>query len=580
MVSSSIVRSAPAIHAVGLLAMVSVTATLTAANAAEASVPLEASTQRADALGPGEARVYTLQLERGASAEVAVRQQGVDVVLEVLDPGGKVLDAVDGPTGRTGDEVAEVVASEAGSYRFRVRPIDSREPAGTIVVEVRAFRSPERTGTLLLERRARREDAAAWIRARSSPLPLLDAPTGTPGVRALDRLAAQARVLALGEATHGSRELSDLRVRLTQHLVARRGYRLLALEASATALDELTPWVQAEQELTPATSSLLASGWIGRRARRGLLEWVRSWNRTHPGDRIRVVGIDAQENAGARKTLGDLLRAAYGEPMLQRWAAAERDLAAADEQSPVFGDSGVDPATRTFLLEVVALLDLDAPVLERRIGSRTLDAARTAARTLAEFADFNAGSRPGGTHSRDWFMASRVLRALDTRGARTRAVVWAHNAHVMHRPDSDRTAGDVLRRALGCGYVALATTFDQGAFLAQVPNDPQDRLTVSTLPPARDETVEGMLRSVRPGGVVATWDCPLAGQEVRALPTWLRTPHPMRWVGALWQPGTIPTAAFRDFDLLRDFDGVAMVPRVTAEADPGDRPVVPLRVRH
>ena len=34
------------------------------------------------------------------------------------------------------------------------------------------------------------------------------------------------------------------------------------------------------------------------------------------------------------------------------------------------------------------------------------------------------------SHSRDWFMAENLLRALEGEAPGTKAVVWAHNAHV------------------------------------------------------------------------------------------------------------------------------------------------------
>ena len=81
-------------------------------------------------LQPGTSHQYELQLNRGESAEVVIRQQGVDVVVELTSPGGKLLDVIDSPTGRYGDEVVEVMAEESGTYGIRVRPFDQLEPVG------------------------------------------------------------------------------------------------------------------------------------------------------------------------------------------------------------------------------------------------------------------------------------------------------------------------------------------------------------------------------------------------------------------------------------------------------------------
>jgi erythromycin esterase-like protein len=134
--------------------------------------------------------------------------------------------------------------------------------------------------------------------------------------------------------------------------------------------------------------------------------------------------------------------------------------------------------------------------------------------------------------------------------------------------------GAWLRAALGCRYGAVAVTFDSGGFVAQIPNDLEDDLAVSTLPRAPDDAIEGVLRTVRPRATIAAWNC-----ESRAAtaPDWLRRPQRMHWVGALFRPGTDPSEAFRTFRLLDDFDGLVFIPRVSADEVPTDRPLVPAR---
>jgi erythromycin esterase len=473
-------------------------------------------------LPPGATHAYEVRLKRGESAEVIVEQKGVDVVVELHAPNGTLLDEVDAPTGRNGEERVEILATETGRYGIVVRPYAANEPAGAYVIDVRELRGVAATRALLQSRQDARDRAAEWLRARSGP-------------QAFDDLATRARVVALGEATHGSRELGDIRLELTRRLIEQHGYRVVALEAGATLSDSM---------------------WIGRRARRELVEWVGEWNRTHPNDRVRVVGVDAQENGLARDTLHAFLERAYGEELMPRWLAAEKELAAADEQSAVFGDSSVSVETRQTLFDIAARMSLDAATLHARFSGAADDAA-TAIRTLAAFADYNS-SAPGA-HSRDSYMADGVVRAIEDGG---RAVFWAHNAHVAVRA---RTAGALLRELLGCDYAAVALTFGEGAFLAQIPNDPDDRLAVSSLPPAAPESIESAFGAAR---AIATWPCAV---DRATAPEWLRVPHPMHWVGALWSPSSHPSAGYRPFDLLHDFDGIVYVPRATAEDAPRER---------
>ncbi len=549
---------------------------------AQIPVTLNRSTALEEMLKPGDSHQYALHLERGESAEVVVHQQGVDVVVDVRNPAGKLLDSIDSPTGRSGDEIVEIIAKESGTYVITVRPFDGNEPAGSYRLEVTALRGSRETAELLRIRREARNAAGQWLRPRSVAIPRSGIFPTNITIPLLDELARRVRVLGLGEATHGSREFGDLRFSLTRYLIARHGFRVVALEASASNLSQVTSYINGESELTPAIARLIESKiWVGTRTRREMIEWIHRWNNEHPKDRVQVIGVDANENPDARQTLRSFLSGAYGEGLLKRWTAAERELAAADEQTAVFGDSGVDAATRQLLLEIVAMMTLDAPILKGRLGAPAFNSAWEAAQTLTEFADFNSGANAAINHSRDWYMAARVLRALQENGASAKVVYWAHNAHVVHPPDSDRTTGALLRKTLGCEYAALAVTFGEGAFVAQIPNDLEDRLAVSTLPPAADESIESVLRELNSDSTLTSWACvaPTSSSDFRAVPEWLRRAHPMHWIGGLYKPGGLPSAAYRNVNLLQDFDGIIFLPRVNAEDIRADRPRIPARKR-
>jgi erythromycin esterase len=505
-------------------------------------------------LTPHTSNDYDVALRRGESAEVIVHQHGIDVIVELRSPHGALLDAVDGPTGREGDERVEIIATESGRYRIHVRPFDANETSGTYTVEVNQ-RTAAATRTLLQTRRHARDLASAWLRERTAPL-------ASANLIAFDNLAERSRVVGLGEATHGSREFGDARLSLTLRLIERDGYRLVAVEASASRLAALAPYVSGDA----AVADMGETTWIGVRTRRQLIERLRAFNLAHPSDRVRLIGVDPQDNVLAHATLSAFLKQAYGADLLLRWRAAEKELVAADEQTAVFGDSSVKAEVRQFLVELQSMIERDAPLLRPRFGA-AVDDALEAARTLTAFADFNSGAPD--TRSRDWHMAAAVMRALNNQ----RAVYWAHNAHVAAR---GQNAGALLRSALGCNYAAMAMTFGAGSFVAQIPNDADDRLVVSTLPQAPNESIESVLAPIGGSASIALWPC---GVDAASAPEWLRVPHAMHWIGALWAPDSLPSAAFHPYDLLHDFDGIVYFANVAAEDVPANRPHIPSRVR-
>lgn len=517
------------------------------------------------ALAPTAAHDYTLRLPRGASVLLVVRQMGVDVVVEVRDGRGRLVDAVDSPTGRSGEERVEIMAEERGDFAIRVRPFAANEPAGRYRLSVAEWRDSRATAQLLAQRARVRDSAAAWLRARATPLRLEQ----LEEVGRLASAAEGARVVGLGEATHGSRELADLRLAVTQHLVRRHGFRMIAVEYSATKLGMLNQWALGLPAGGTEVRPVLEYGWIGRRAIPELTEWVRRWNVEHPRDRVTLVGVDAHDHAEARARVRDVLARALGQTMVARFDTAVAEIARADSQASVFGNSSVGAATHRTLVEIVARLDADAPLLARSLGDTTVEAARDAARNLMQFADFNAGS--SDSRSRDWYMAVNLLRALDQAPAGTRALYWAHNAHVAVAPSrSPRfgTTGGLLRAALGCAYRAWGTSFGSGGFVAQRLGDGVPQLEVSALPRPPAETIDGVMGQLFGGPVFATWDCATNPSQA---PSWLRTPQLMHWIGGVFDPSGPPSSAFQPFELLRDFDGMFYLPRVAAEEVPDDR---------
>jgi erythromycin esterase len=492
----------------------------------------------------------------------------VDVVVEVLDSRDSVLQSIDSPNGRNGPEPVEIFAPRRSRYRIRVRPYDDREPEGPYTLAVSGWRDARATTALLATRTLARDSASAWLRAHSARLDSSLAP--------FEALARRVKVIGLGEATHGSREFGDMRLRLTRHLVERLGYRIIAIENSASRLALLNRYTRGQGGQggqVDSVTRMIECGWIGRRVLRELVAWLRQWNAAHPADVVELVGLDPQDGELARRDLRLLITRAYPE-VLDRFGAVEREIAAADSQTWVFGNSNVDSSARHFLQELSARLNADLPLLRRLFDSSLVASGARAAREFFQFADFNA-SDAGWQRSRDWHMTSNLLDEMDRRPG-AKAVYWAHNAHVAAPPDrspGSRPMGAWLRETLGCDYGAVALAFDAGGFVAQIPNDLEDDLAVSTLPVAPDETIEGVLRTVRPGATIATWRC----EDRAAAPSWLLQPQRMHWVGGLYRPGTNPSESFRPFRLTYDLDGVVFFPRVSADEVPTDRPRIPAR---
>jgi len=167
-------------------------------------------------------------MTRGESRAIIITQDGIDVVIDVEGPGGGHLSTIDSPNGRHGDEPVEILSAADGIHEIVVRSLEPNVPARRYQVAVTAWRDVAAPRRWLADRAAARAAATAWLRERAGPIRLeADQITGA-GLKRFDALARTTRVIGLGEATHGSRQIADLRLALTRRLVERGGVRLIA----------------------------------------------------------------------------------------------------------------------------------------------------------------------------------------------------------------------------------------------------------------------------------------------------------------------------------------------------------------
>ena len=126
-------------------------------------------------------------------------------------------------------------------------------------------------------------------------------------------IVGPARVVGLGESTHGTREFFQAKHRLLAYLVRERGFRVFAIEANQVAVRRVDAYVQGGPGTAEDAMRVMFRVW-NTEEMRALVEWLRGWNAAHPDRRVRFVGYDMQD----QRTPADTLRAflARAEPGL------------------------------------------------------------------------------------------------------------------------------------------------------------------------------------------------------------------------------------------------------------------------
>ena len=403
----------------------------------------------------------------------------------------------------------------------------------------------------------------SWIKRHAVPLTTVHAGNGFDDMQPLRSIVGDARVVALGEATHGSREFFLAKHRMLEFLVEEMGFRVLAFEANWSESLAVNDYVlHGTGDPVAALAGLQFWTWNTEEVL-AMVEWIRAYNAGRPlGQRVSFYGVDAQYAGGAAVGVSDYLeRVSPGEAARVRgWS---RPLAL---HGPMKLFQAITVEQRQALIEGAAALPQRleekraAWSMETSVWDWTI--AHQHATTLAQAVDLYVGMSEGVFTGRDRSMADNVEWILNTHPAGTRIALWAHNGHISRRGDVQ--LGSHLSQRLGEAYLNVGFAFGRGAFQAK------DRTGER---PSPDLAVEHTVTKAPPGSYGAAFSRsghPIMLLDLRRVPAdgeigaWFARPHLQRQIGAVFRG---EQEMLSSLVLGEDFDAVLFV-KTTTRARP------------
>jgi erythromycin esterase-like protein len=258
-----------------------------------------------------------------------------------------------------------------------------------------------------------------------------------------------ARLVLLGEATHGTQEFYRLRAELSRRLVAEKGFDAVAVEADWPSALRASRYAQGGSSDSSAESALRGferfPRWMWRNTEVvAFLDWLRAHN-AGAADASAQVGFYGLDLYSLRESMDGVLRYLdRADPEAAQRARARYacfDDLAHDPQA--YGHAvhfGVRDDCRQEVVQQLRELCADVERHLRRDGSAATDElfyAQQNARVVRNAESYYRTMFDGRTDSwnlRDRHMAD-TLASLDQhltqqRGRPARIIVWAHNSHV------------------------------------------------------------------------------------------------------------------------------------------------------
>ena len=397
-------------------------------------------------------------------------------------------------------------------------------------------------------------EIGAWLDANAHPFEGSHLSLPHDDLEFLRDLVGNARIVALGENTHGARDFFEMKARILRFLVEEMGFDTFAIEATWPEALRLDRYVRTgEGDARSLLAGLNYWAWNTESVLE-MVEWMRDHNAA--GGEVGFHGVDMQYPGMALHLVRDYL----GLVAPDRLGSITAELDCLDRFAN--GPTGRFPRTR-YRDETVAyraecgasLEEVRALLVENRERYETAGGADRYAIALRSLrVAYQYHLEAVGAQSRDESMAENTIWLSERFGPDGRIVLWAHNYHVSAEQGAQ---GSYQREAFGDDLVILGFTHEGGRFTAAgFTEEPSGvarwtgRDTFELDPP-----VEGSFEAYFAEAAAPRFVLDLRRPSSDERSAWLIEPRPSRFIGCCYDPDH-PEVFWRDTSLPDWFDAI------------------------
>jgi protein-L-isoaspartate(D-aspartate) O-methyltransferase len=399
----------------------------------------------------------------------------------------------------------------------------------------------------------------------------------------LDRIG-DSRLVLLGEASHGTAEFYDMRARITQALIEKKGFNVVAVEADWPDAGHINHFIHGTSPDPLSESAPFSRFPTWMWANHSVLEfmrWLQAYNEQHaaPASQVGFYGLDLYSLSSSIEAVlnylesvdpetAEVARVRYG--CLTPWAS----------DPALYGQVTLTRRYRACERDVVATLQ---DLLRRRLdyaradGERYFDAEQNARLvTNAEryyrtmyYAENNSWNQ------RDQHMFETLQSVLAFRGPQAKAVIWEHNSHIGDARATEMSArgefniGQLARQHYGDAAYLIGFGTDHGTVAAA--SEWGGPMEVKRVQPAHIDSYERVCHEVRTDNFLLPLRKPLRDITRNRL----LTERLERAIGVIYRPDTELQSHYfyaslpRQFDEYIWFDETGAVKPLTRETTKG-----------
>jgi len=389
---------------------------------------------------------------------------------------------------------------------------------------------------------------------------------------------ADARVVLLGEASHGTSEFYRARAAITRRLVERHGFRIVAAEADwpdMAVLDRHVRHRPPRADADPPFQRFPTWMWRNREFA-ALVDWMRTFNAERaPADRAGLSGLDLYSLGASIRAVIDYLDDVDPEAARvarERYACLTPWMREPAEYGRIAMSSGHARCEEAVVAMLVELMEKRRRYVESD-GEDFFDAAQNA-RLVKNAERYYRAMYRGAAESwnqRDRHMFETLQQLLVAGGSDARAVVWAHNSHIGDARHTEMGMRGELNLGQLCkerwGKDAATIGFGTHAGTVAAASDWDEPMEVMDVRVSlRDSYERAFHDATREGAKATRFLLDLREGVHDAVREELQVPRLERFIGVVYRPGTERFSHYAQAVLPAQFDAYAWFDETTAVA--------------
>lgn len=384
----------------------------------------------------------------------------------------------------------------------------------------------------------------------------------TADLEPLLRRVGDARVVLIGEASHGTSEFYRMRARITRELITRLGFSIVAIEGDYPDTGVIDRAIRNRKRtaLRTAPFSRFPTWMWHNEEMEAFVQWARDFNSRIrvPGREVSIHGLDLYSLYNSIGVVLDFLD--EHDPEAAASARVRYGCFSPWETDPAtYGRAAVSGKLKGCEDEVVKTL---SDLLESRVayalvdGDEMFDAERNAT-VIREAERYYRVMYYGSRESwnlRDRHMFDTLRAVLIHRGVNSRAVVWAHNSHVGNAAATEMgmrgefNIGQLAREYWGHRSYHIGFGTDHGTVAAASNWD--EPMQVMTVRPSHEDSYERLCHE----SAASSFLLPLRHTREPNLTEELLAPHLERAIGVIYRPDSEMVSHYFQAALPAQFD--------------------------